>query len=185
QDLGHVQQVGRRGDVGGDEVGVLLPCQRLVVVRELVVHVVHEVVEPALVEHRQVGAVPRLEVQLVLRHRATPASSASSCATVRAAGDIPAASPAHVSAWLPTTSSSRSRSAVSLPSATLKAMIRRSAPSAARTSQSRVSSPTVACRTVLVRGSWVPTTPESHSRAKSALRSRSAATSAARPRSFG
>jgi len=57
-----VAQVGDRRDVGGDQVLVLPSGHRRAVVGQLVLHVTLEIVEAAVVQDGQVGAVPGLEI---------------------------------------------------------------------------------------------------------------------------
>src|SRR5919107_2035157 len=72
-------EIGNRGDVGGDQVLVLTARHDVTVVRHLVVHVLHEIVEAPFVESAKVRAIAGLEVGV--GHAGRPYSAATLAGT--------------------------------------------------------------------------------------------------------
>ena len=61
-DLCVVDEVGDRSDVGGNQVLVLTTRHRLAVIRQFVLHIVHEIIEASLVQSVKVCAVAGLKI---------------------------------------------------------------------------------------------------------------------------
>ena len=61
-------EVGDRSDVGGDQVLVLTAGHRLAVIRQVVLHVVHEIIEASFVQNVKLQAVagPKIGARHVL-----------------------------------------------------------------------------------------------------------------------
>ena len=65
-DLCVEDEIGDRGDVGGDQVLVLTARHGLAVIRQFVLHVMHEIIEASFVQNVKVQAVTGPRSALVM-----------------------------------------------------------------------------------------------------------------------